>query len=193
MIPSRQEIVYRIQGALRLARFDVSGLQHFDTSPEAALRSFFAAFLVAPAFAITLLLVAEEPPAIAPFAVLMTCILAYSLVWTVFPVIAHRICQVIGKEPAFFRFLSADNWVSVVGYHLQLVVVVLTAGELLPDMVSDLLQISLKVYVVALSWFVCRHGLEIGGLPAAGFVLLQFFVGLFIPLIAAGIIYGPAG
>src|SRR3546814_10558058 len=56
MIPSRQEIAYRTYGAWLLARFDAGGARYFDESPLGALRSFFAAALVAPAYFIGKLL-----------------------------------------------------------------------------------------------------------------------------------------
>ena len=112
MIPSRQEIAYRVYGAWRLARADAKGAQYFDESPAAALRSFFAAVLVAPAFLATLALLRTEPPPAEPLAIGLVIALGYSLLWTVYPVIVYRICQVIDREQAFFRYLSADNWSS---------------------------------------------------------------------------------
>src|SRR3546814_10998835 len=56
MIPSRQEIAYRTYGAWLLARFDAGGARYFDESPLGALRSSFAAALVAPAYFIGKLL-----------------------------------------------------------------------------------------------------------------------------------------
>ena len=46
------EVVYATYGAWRLARFDCQGLQYFDNTPEAFWRSFYAAVIVAPPFAV---------------------------------------------------------------------------------------------------------------------------------------------
>ncbi|MEQ8355760.1 MAG: hypothetical protein RH942_09515 [Kiloniellaceae bacterium] len=193
MIPSSQEILYRVFGAWRLARFDAGGAQYFDDSPEAALRSFFAAALVAPAFFVTLLVIYPEAPAIGPLPVILIRFLAYVLLWSVFPVIAHRICQVIGAEQAFFRYLAADNWAGVIAYHLQLVVLIAAAGGFLPVALSGLLQLSVHIYLVAYSWFIARHCLAVSGPAAAGFVVLQLVIGLLIQAVASGIIYETGG
>ena len=188
MIPSRQEIAYRVFGAWLLARLDASGAQYFDESPQAALRSFFAALLVAPAFLATLLLTREDaPPVDAPVVVLVT-VLCYSLLWTAYPLIAYRVCQTIDREQAFFRYLAATNWASIIAYHFQLLVVILMVG-LLPEILMPLVGLALRACLLAYAWFIARSCLKISGMAAAGFVVLEFIVAMFIQIIAIGILY----
>jgi hypothetical protein len=191
MIPSRQEIVYRIQGAWRLARFDASGAQYFDDNPAAALRSFFAAVLVAPAFFVVKLLMVDEAATGEPFPTFLTFALGYSLLWTVFPVVAYRICQEIGQERAFFRYISADNWAGIIGQHLHLVLVVLFVGGMIPEALAPLLGLALQTYILAYSWFIARHCLGVGPLPAVGFVALQFLVAVVVETTVAWIAFHP--
>jgi hypothetical protein len=188
MIPSRQEIAYRVFGAWLLARLDAGGAQYFDESPQAALRSFFAALLVAPAFLATLLLTREDaPPVDAPVVVLVT-VLCYSLLWTAYPLIAYRVCQTIDREQAFFRYLAATNWASIIAYHFQLLVVILMVG-LLPEILMPLVGLALRACLLAYAWFIARSCLKISGMAAAGFVVLEFIVAMFIQIIAIGILY----
>jgi hypothetical protein len=188
MIPSRQEIAYRVFGAWLLARLDASGAQYFDESRQAALRSFFAALLVAPAFLATLLLTREDaPPVDAPVVVLVT-VLCYSLLWTAYPLIAYRVCQTIDREQAFFRYLAATNWASIIAYHFQLLVVILMVG-LLPEILMPLVGLALRACLLAYAWFIARSCLKISGMAAAGFVVLEFIVAMFIQIIAIGILY----
>jgi hypothetical protein len=188
MIPSRQEIAYRVFGAWLLARLDASGAQYFDESPQAALRSFFAALLVAPAFLATLLLTREDaPPVDAPVVVLVT-VLCYSLLWTAYPLIAYRVCQTIDREQAFFRYLAATNWASIIAYHFQLLVVILMVG-LLPEILMPLVGLALRACLLAYAWFIARSCLKVSGMAAAGFVVLEFIVAMFIQIIAIGILY----
>jgi hypothetical protein len=188
MIPSRQEIAYRVFGAWLLARLDASGAQYFDESPQAALRSFFAALLVAPAFLATLLLTREDaPPVDAPVVVLVT-VLCYSLLWTAYPLIAYRVCQTIDREQAFFRYLAATNWASIIAYHFQLLVVIFMVG-LLPEILMPLVGLALRACLLAYAWFIARSCLKISGMAAAGFVVLEFIVAMFIQIIAIGILY----
>lgn len=189
MIPSRQEIVYRVFGAWLLARLDASGAQYFDESPQAALRSFFAALLVAPAVLATVLLAHEEAPTLDPLAVALVAVLCYSLLWTAYPLIAYRVCQAIDREQAFFRYLAAHNWASVIAEHFQLAVVIFIAGDLVPDILKPLVTLALWACLLAYGWFIARSCLKVSGLAAAGFEALRFVVGLFIQVIAVGILY----
>jgi len=196
MIPSRQEIAYRIYGAWRLARFDVKGVQYFDDSPQAALRSFFAAVLVAPAFLVINLisfaqaeLTTDEPAPV----VLLVFTLYYVLLWAAPPVIIHRICQVIDRESAFFRFLSANNWTSIVVLHLQVLVVIVNASGILPEALTSLLSLATYAYVLSYQWFITRHCLDVTALGAVGLVVLQFIIWFLVSNIATGVIFEPAG
>lgn len=193
MIPSRQEILYRVYGAWRFARLDSGGAQYFEASPEIALRSFFAAVLVAPAFVFMLLLTRDSMPPGHPLGVVLIVGLGYCLLWTVYPVIAHRICQMIDREEAFFRYLAADNWASILTYHFQLAVLVLIVGGVVPSALAPLLELAMQACLLAYAWFIARSCLEIGGYGAAGFVVLQFVVGLFIQLTLLGMLYASGG
>ncbi|HMA15664.1 MAG TPA: hypothetical protein VKP12_12800 [Kiloniellaceae bacterium] len=192
MIPSRQEILYRVFGALQLARLDPGGAQYFDESPQAALRSFFAAVLVAPAFLATTMLTRETAPPVDGFVIAIVLLLSYCLLWTAYPLIAYRVCQTIDREQAFFRYLAATNWASVVVYHFQLVVIIFIVGGLVPGFLAPLVQLALFACVLGYSWFICRSCLKVTGLVAAGFVVLEFVVNTVVVLIADSILY-PAG
>jgi hypothetical protein len=191
MIPSRQEVTYRVYGAWLLARFDARGVQYFDDSPNAALRSFYAAVLTAPAFIVISLLslatseLKEDMPA---FIVLVVHTLFYVLLWVVAPVIIHRICQVIDRGDAFFRYLSANNWSNIITYHLNLVMVVLILGEILPAPVVGLLIFATYGYVIAYNWFIGLRCLDINALTAAGLVGLQLVLHVLIESIVLDIL-----
>ena len=191
MIPSRQEVTYRVYGAWLLARFDARGVQYFDDSPNAALRSFYSAVLTAPAFIVISLLslatseLKEDMPA---FIVLVVHTLFYVLLWVVAPVIIHRICQVIDRGDAFFRYLSANNWSNIITYHLNLVMVVLILGEILPAPVVGLLIFATYGYVIAYNWFIGLRCLDINALTAAGLVGLQLVLHVLIESIVLDIL-----
>lgn len=181
MIPSRQEVFYRLYGAWRLARFDTAGTQFFDTAPEAAARSFFAAMLVAPAyFLIDLLVAAEAPAQEVTVLTILTEVLIYSLSWTVFPVVAYHICQSIGREEAFFRYLSASNWSKVLTYHLGMVLFTLVMAGILPNGFAALLGLAGLGYLIGYQWFIARTCLNISAAGAAGFLVLQIVIDFFI-------------
>ncbi len=181
MIPSRQEVFYRLYGALRLARFDPAGVQYFDESSEAALRSFFAAVLVAPAyFFLDLLVPADTVTREITFLTVLAEILIYSLSWTVFPVVAYHICQTIKREHAYFRYLAANNWSKVVTYHLGLAIFALVVAGVLPAGFAALLGLAVVGYLIGYQWFIAKSCLNISSAGAAGFLVLQIMIDFFI-------------
>lgn len=188
MIPSSREILYRTYGAWRLARFDAGGKQYFDAAPDAALRSFFAALLVAPAYAISLLLQGGQAGETDALAAGLVFILTYSLEWTVFPVIVFYICQAMDRQQAFFGYLSAINWASMISYHLLLVLTVLVVGGLIPAALVPLASFGFHAYLMGYLWFITRHCLDVSAPAAVGFVALNFFISLFIYAVVRGIL-----
>ena len=56
MTLTARETVYSIFGAYRLAMLDKTGLSYLDRSPEGAIRSFHAALIVLPAYAVLVVL-----------------------------------------------------------------------------------------------------------------------------------------
>src|SRR3546814_11994402 len=107
MIPSCQEIFYRVFGAWLLARLDATGAQYFDESPQAALRSFFAALLVAPAVTVTVLFAHGEVPPVGALAVIVVTLLCYCLLWTPAPLTPSPALHTTDRQPAFYRHFSA--------------------------------------------------------------------------------------
>src|SRR3546814_13489240 len=91
MIPSCQEIFYRVFGEWLLARLDATGAPYFDESSQAALRSFFAALLVAPAVTVTVSFAHGALPPVGASAVIVVTLVTYCLLWTASPLIAHPV------------------------------------------------------------------------------------------------------
>lgn len=196
MIPSSREISYRLTGAWLLARFDARGALYFEESRGAALRSFFAAAITAPAFTVIALLslatrdVKEDLPAVT---VMLLYGLFYCLSWVAAPVAIHQICLAIGRERAFFRFLSATNWISVITFHLNLVVIILVTGGVLPGPLAGLLIVALYGYVVAYQWFVNLHCLGVSTLAAVAFVGVQLIIHFLLESIVLDIVFQASG
>jgi len=189
MIPSIQEIIYRVMGAWQLARFDAGGAQYFDESRAAAVRSFFAAALVLPTYVVlNLLLPVEEPVEHDELIVFVIYLLDYVLTWTAFPVIAYYLCQSIDRESAFFRFLSATNWANLISIHLELLVVILLVGGIVPETLVPLVAIVVYAYLFAYQWFVTRHCLNVSAVGAAGITLLYFAVTILVSWLTRGLL-----
>ena len=83
-----RELAASVYGAYRLARLDPNGLRFFDASPAGARRSFYAAAIVAPFYALMLAVGAPEPASDTLRFSLVEGI-AYVLSWVAYPVIVE--------------------------------------------------------------------------------------------------------
>ena len=96
-MPDREEVLSALYGAYRLAWFDVAGMAHFNLTVDGFWRSFFAAVLVAPAYAILVgLQVASGEEAIDPGLLLLGESIGYILAWCAFPLVAIVLTRLLG-------------------------------------------------------------------------------------------------
>jgi hypothetical protein len=181
MTPSAAEISRSIYGAVRLARWDASGHEMFERTPEGALRSFFAAAIVAPAYLILLLLrYADMPEGIAFGRFLLTEGIAYAITWTAFPLVAWHFAAFTGRRDRYPGFLAAYNWSSVVQMTVYLPVIALGASELLPQALAEGVAMVVTLLMLAYQWFILRTGLAVGAAMAVGLLMLDVLISIFV-------------
>ena len=124
MTLTARETVYSIFGAYRLAMLDKSGLSYLDRSPEGAIRSFYAALIVLPAYAVLVVLrLWDVLPEVSLLRFITVEGLAYVISWTAFPLVMFHISGLLDRSARYFDFLSAYNWSSVIQMGLYLPVV----------------------------------------------------------------------
>ena len=181
MMPSYREIVYGIYGAWRLARLDAGAMSYFERTPAGFWKSFFAAVIVAPGFAIIMVyeLAQVELEAGVPRLFLVETI-AYVLRWVAFPVLVHQICEMIGKREAYIGCIVAFNWSKVIQMAVFLPVIVLIASGVLPGNSGSLLLLLLTILVLGYEWFIIRTALAVSAMAAVGFVVLDFVIELIV-------------
>jgi hypothetical protein len=170
-MPDRKEVLESLYGACRLAFLDRSGMKHFNLSFEGFWRSFFAAVIVAPAFA---LLIAEElsarPGSFDLGWATLVQILAYVLSWAAFPLAAVVLTQLLGLSRNYVPLIVALNWATVLQVGAFLAAVVL--GLAIP-VVDGLLPMLMTGAALFYQWFVTRAALETSGGIALMLVLVD--------------------
>src|SRR3712207_2049243 len=115
MTLTARETVYSLYGAYRLALLDKSGLQYFDSTAEGALRSFYAAVLVLPAYAILMVLRQwDQLGDLSLLRFLAVEAIAYVISWTAYPLLMYHLSGLLDRADHFFAFLCAYNWSSVI-------------------------------------------------------------------------------
>ena len=181
-MPDRAEVLSALYGACRLAWFDASGMTYFNLTVEGFWRSFFAAVLVAPAYAI---LVGMQSSAEAEdfnlALVFLTESIGYVLAWCAFPIVALLLTRMLGLDRNYVALIVAHNW-SAVPQTAAFVAVVLL-GVVLPQGLGTLLVTLTTGAILVYQWFVIRTALQSSG----GIALMLLLVDLVVTsMISAG-------
>jgi hypothetical protein len=181
-MPDREEVLSALYGAYRLAWFDSSGMTYFNLTVEGFWRSFFAAVLVAPAYAILVgLQSAAEAEDFNLALVFLSESIGYILAWCAFPIVALVLTRLLGLDRNYVALIVAHNW-SAVPQTAAFVAVVLL-GVVLPQGVGTLLVTLTTGAILVYQWFVIRTALESSG----GVALMLLLVDLVVTsLISAG-------
>ena len=179
MFPPIQESARAIYGTIRLARMDRTGIEYFEATPEGALRSFHVAALVAPAYVLMMLIQLIEIPYevdLVRYVVVET--IAYVIAWTAFPVLVWQIAPLLGRQEAYFRFLTAFNWAWIPQMAVQLAAAALAAADFVPAEVSSGIALGVTFAILCYQWFIIRTGLDVTGGAALGLLVVNLTLDL---------------
>jgi hypothetical protein len=174
-MPDREEISSALYGAYRLAWFDPTGMGHFNLTFDGFWRSFFAAALVAPAYAVLVGLQAADEPEVVDLGLLVvTESIGYVLAWAAFPLVAIVLTRLLGLDRHYVALIVALNWTAVLQTALFLIVVLL--GPVLPGALGTLLITLTTGAILVYQWFVIRSALQ----TTSGIALMMLLVDLVI-------------
>ena len=184
---SRAEAATRLSGAIRLARFDPSGLQFLPGTEEHFWRSFYAAVLVAPLFALLIAarIAAGEWQA-DPTRVLLLHGAAYVVNWFAFPLAMLHLARRIGLAHRYFGLIVAHNWSAVVQVLLFFPVALAGLHGLLPMPIAALAEVAVFVYLLGYKWFIFRTTLATNGATAAGVLAIDFVINVALRIYVDG-------
>ena len=183
------EIIRSLYGALHLARGDISGMAFFNATEQGFWRSFTAAILIAPLFALLLTIryhVNEAGVSLLRFTAIET--IAYVVSWVAFPLLLYHLTDILGTGHRFIRYIVAYNWASVLQNLLYLPFALLVEAHLVQGAGSTFFGILLLGLVLLYTWFVTRTALEITNLLAAGLVMIDLVLSIFINTITQGML-----
>lgn len=179
--PLRMAIEAGLRGAVILGRGQPHGLMLIEDTAAGIGRSFWAAAICLPAFLALRLLSwseTEGPGANLPYSLLVELI-GYAGAWAGFALAALPVARAMGREAQWPHFVAAWNWANVVQYVVVLAIA-LPAALGLPAIIGNGLGLAALGYAVWLEWFVARTALRLRGSQAAGFVVIDLAIGLFV-------------
>jgi hypothetical protein len=175
------ELSRSIFGAWMLARFDRSGAALFDNTPDAFWRSFWAAFVVFPAFAVLLLLrSAHVEITVGPFWAFFIQITGYAVGWLAFPYVMFYVARLFGREAFYYRYIAAYNWAVVIQISLMLLVTALTASGAAPQALGFLLTAGAIISILIYQGFIAHILLEVPPIGAFGIVVIDLIISLIL-------------
>jgi len=187
---SAAEAAYALYGAARLARYDPAGLGFFGNTAADALRSFQAALVALPIYALLLTIELSRAPVAAPLLkVVLVEGVAYVAGWAALPLVIYQIADSIGRRDRVHRFIAAYNWSVVLQAGALLVAAAIFSLDLLPADVARVLWLAVIVAVLAYQWFVAKVGLELSAAGAAGIVAIDLLISLTLNAITSRMIF----
>ena len=180
-IPSG-EVARSLYGAWRLLRGDRQAMRCFDGTPGAAIRSFWAAAIGAPMYAVILAFAPGAPHAASPTRAAIVFAIGYVVTWSAYPLAIAYVANALGRWPRYFRYVAVYNWASIVQYALVLLATLL--AEFLPVPVAGLVLLAAMLVALVYEWFIARVALEISPLAAAGIVALDVAISVIVNAVA---------
>jgi hypothetical protein len=177
-----------IAAALLFARGKAVGMALIAPGMEGARHSFLAAAVCLPVL-LALRIFAWSTQGAPPNGVVVSLageLVGYTLGWVAFALASRVLAQQANRGGDWPRFIAAWNWSNLVQYAL---LIVLLAPSLLglPAWVGNAMGLAAVGYAIWLEWFVTRVALNLPGVTAAMFVILDLALGLFIGGVTARI------
>jgi len=187
---SLHEMMAGLYGALRLARADANGMRWFNTTPDGFWRSFWAAALVAPMFALLLWIRYEsEGMTVAPLRFALLELVSYVVAWTLFPLLMFYLAQVVERERQYYGYMVAYNWSTVWQNLVYLPLAMVSEMGVLSFAAASTLSVAVLAAVFVYIWFITRTALQVNALVAAGIVAVDFLISIFLNIVTDGLIH----
>ena len=156
---SAAEIARGVQGALGFLKRDPTAPHHFDNTMEACLRSFRVMALVAPLYAIYLLIYYSDVTVNADGAeIAVVEAMRYIVDWLLFPVIFYEAARRRGWLDRYPRYIGALNWINLPA----MVVVIVGQGlsSVAPAAVAVIIDLGLRALLFY--WFLMATRMALG-------------------------------
>jgi hypothetical protein len=180
-MPFLADVQRGLDGAVRLARLDRTGMERLDLTVDGFWRSFLAAVVASP-FYLVLVMDQYGRTGTGPHLgnVIFAEVAGYLLGWVAFPVAAIFLTRILGLGARYVALIVAGNWAAVLQAAL-LAATALVAG-LFPDQPAAVLRLVATAVAVAYHWFVFRTALETTGGIAFGLVVVDLLLAVLLNL-----------
>lgn len=175
-MPSLSEILYALNGALRVFRGDRGGFANFRPGVEGFWTAAWAALICLPGHLFVVgIRISDESGQGTGLGLFLVEALVFTIVWFAYALVVHYALPLIAREDRYFDYMNAVFWTAVPQVYLQLFVVFLEAGGLLPEPLIGLMTIGVLIAVLWYRWFVAKVTLDIPAGMAVVVVIATLF------------------
>ena len=182
---SIREVSIALYGVWRLATLDRSAIQFFENTPNAFWKSFNAAWLAFPAYALLVLLsFAQHPVDAGPFRVLSVELISYVIGWVLFPLVMVAFTDTVKSDRHYFRFITAWNWAIVLQAYFFLGVSAFSASGTVPDGLGGLISLVATLAIFTYQGFIAKTALDVTTPVAIMIVVIDLMIAIGLSLVS---------
>ena len=181
MAIAREETARALHGAYRFALLDPTGLSYFRNTRGAFWRSFNAAIIIAPFYAVLLVMrfnMGEISASTTRFIYIEAT--AYIISWVAFPVVVDFLITAMDKREKYIRFIIAYNWAAVLQNLVYLPIAMLSVNGIFSPLGAGFIGLTMLFIFIIYIWFITKTALGIPGKQAVSIVAIDFTLSLLI-------------
>lgn len=168
------EVARALQGCWRLARLDPAGMDFFDKTTTGFWRSFWVAFLVAPAyFLLRSYDVGETEIIVHPARHVAAEMIAYVIIWVAYPLALFYLTRLMDKAAGYVAYIVAYNWSHILQFAFFLPILALMPDNPASPLAWGLFIMAANLVVFIYVGYIAKTALGITAMMAAGVVALD--------------------
>lgn len=153
------EIARGVQGALGFLQRDPAAPRYFENTLEACLRSFRVMAVVAPFYALYLLIYYANVTTVSDeLEILLVEAVRYVVDWLLYPVLFYEAARRQGWLDRYARYIGALNWINLPAMVIALVS--LTVASVAPTAIAILIDLGLRALLFY--WFLVTTRMVVG-------------------------------
>lgn len=173
------EVTSAVYGAFRLARLDPGGLKYFDDSIRGFWMSFWATVLILPGI---MFLGQFDPgrfgPDINETRFVTVSVIYYICSCTAYPLAMYYVAERANLLPRYRLFIVAYNWASVVQVSALVALDLFAITGFFPQAMVNFAELVVVLAIIAWSAYIARTVFQTSWMLAAGFVGIEWVIGL---------------
>lgn len=153
------EIARGVQGALGFLQRDPAAPRYFENTLEACLRSFRVMAVVAPFYALYLLIYYANVTTVSDeLEILLVEAVRYVVDWLLYPVLFYEAARRQGWLDRYPRYIGALNWINLPAMVIALIS--LTVASVSPTAIAILIDLGLRALLFY--WFLVTTRMVVG-------------------------------